>query len=87
MNIFFATPGASTEAVQNAAPSPDVGINFTGNNNYDECEAGNEPYNGSQVLDNPPGLQSNQTLITAPPTGSLERARAAGLLKKIEDVK
>ena len=76
VNIYFTTPGFSTEAVQNAAASGDAAINFTGNNNYDECEAGNEPYTGAQQLDSPPGLQSKETLIT---DAAARRARACSV--------
>lgn len=50
------------------------------NQNYEECEAGNEPFGPAKVIGNPAGLQSTATEITAPPPGVLELAAGAGLL-------
>jgi len=79
-NFAFNTTGASGEIFQSAKPSPDIGINYLPRMNYDECESGNEPYDGSQQLGSPPGLQRNSTRETAPPPGVIERAEAAGVL-------
>jgi virulence factor Mce-like protein len=72
--------GAQGEGTQNAAPSPGVGINNIPHHTAGECETGNEPYDGSQQLTNPPGLQSASTLTTHPPADARERGRRAGLL-------
>lgn len=79
-SVFITHNGAKNEGFQNATPSADVGINNLPNENADECEAGNEPYDGSQQLTNPAGLQSRRTRSTRPPAGVLERAARAGLL-------
>lgn len=75
--------GASGESLQNAAPSPDVAINNEPNMNADECEAGNEPYDGRQSIGNPSGLQAKTTLTTRPPAAARERAARAGLLDPV----
>lgn len=80
INIGFTEAGAQGETAQNREPSPDVAINFYPNQNERECESGNEPYDGTQRLSNPPGEQSRETRDTDPPPGVRERARAAGLL-------
>lgn len=80
INIGFTEKGALGENVQNAKPSPDVAMNFYPNANERECESGNEPYDGEQIFDNPPGLQDDTTRDTDPPPGVRERARAASLL-------
>jgi virulence factor Mce-like protein len=86
--------GAAGENVQNAKPSPGLAVNNTPHENYDECEAGNEPYPESMPLvdpptrpvsiGNPPGLQDNSTLDTDPPTGVIDRARKAGVLPMLK---
>jgi hypothetical protein len=49
--------------------------------NYQQCQAGNEPYNANtQLLSNPPGVLSNQTALTYPPAGVRALAAKAGLL-------
>ncbi|WP_249011215.1 MlaD family protein [Conexibacter sp. DBS9H8] len=72
--------GATGEMLQNAVPSSNVAINNTPTENFSECEAGNEPYTGHQILTNPPRELSNQTIHTTPPPGVLTLARRAGLL-------
>lgn len=76
--------GAQGEFLQNATPSPNVGINNVPNVGEQECEAGNEPYDGRQSIGNPAGLQSRSTLVTRPPAAARERAREAGLLEPVE---
>lgn len=75
--------GAQGESLQNATPSPNVAINNQPKMNTQECEAGNEPYDGSRVLGNPAGLQPDSTLTTRPPLAARERARTAGLLEPV----
>lgn len=81
-SVFLTHLGADSgaEQLQNGVPSSDVAINNLPRQNYEECESGNEIYTGDQLLDNPPGLQSNQTRRTRPPAGVTDRARDAGLL-------
>lgn len=79
-SVFITHLGAENETFQNAAPSKNVAINNRPRATYDECETGNEPFTGRRVVDNPPGLQSNRTRATRPPRGTLERAKAAGLI-------
>jgi virulence factor Mce-like protein len=79
-NIGVTTLGADGEALQNAKPSRNVGLNYEAINDGTECESGNEPWDGNQHLASPPGLQPNTTRDTRPPTGTLDRARTAGLL-------
>jgi phospholipid/cholesterol/gamma-HCH transport system substrate-binding protein len=81
--------GAAGESMQNAKPSPGLAVNNTPNENYEECETGNEPYPETNPFVNPPsrpisignpaGLQDDSALDTDPPPGVLERARSAGL--------
>jgi hypothetical protein len=79
-SVFITHLGAKNETFQNAVPSSDVAINNLPHENAQECESGNEPYEGHQLLTNPPGLQPTSTRTTRPPAGVRERARAAGLL-------
>lgn len=72
--------GADNEMFQNAAPSRNIAINNQPHLDARECEVGNEPYDGHQLLSNPPGLQSTDVRRTRPPAGVLDRARRAGLL-------
>jgi virulence factor Mce-like protein len=81
-NVVVASGGAKGESFQNAAPSENVGINSLPNETADECEAGNEIYDGKQHLNNPPGNQRNRTRDTSAPPAALARARQAGLLDK-----
>jgi virulence factor Mce-like protein len=60
-NFAFNTLGATYETLQNASPSPDIGINYQPLENYNQCASGNEPYAGKQVLGDPAGAISNQT--------------------------
>lgn len=86
--------GSVGESLQNAAPSPGLAVNVNPNENYDECESGNEPYPyaalpvfngpGEPLLGNPPGLQDNETLDTYPPEGVHDLARGVGLLPTLE---
>lgn len=79
-NIGLTTLGAKLEELQHAAPAPNIAINYQPNENANECESGNEPYNGTQQLSNPPGDQSTSVPQTAPPAGVLQLARNVGLL-------
>jgi phospholipid/cholesterol/gamma-HCH transport system substrate-binding protein len=75
------TAGATGEALQAAAPSPNLHINYLPHENAHECESGNEPYDASaQDLSNPSGDQSRSVPSTSPPLGVSELARRAGLL-------
>jgi virulence factor Mce-like protein len=78
--LFMSTGGAQGEGFQNAKPSANAGINPLPHENAQECESGNEPWTGKQMLGNPPGLQSNPARPTAPPPGVRDRAAAAGLM-------
>ena len=62
------------------APAPNLHYNPYPNENYQECEAGNEPFGAGQVIGNPAGLQQNSTEMTSPPPGVRELAAGAGLL-------
>ncbi|MCW3017057.1 MAG: hypothetical protein JWO02_4149 [Solirubrobacterales bacterium] len=84
--LYLAESGAIGEPLQNARPSPNVGINPLPNENADECEAGNEPWSDKQQLGNPPGLQSKTTRETVPPPGVTQRAHDAGLLTDPEGI-
>jgi phospholipid/cholesterol/gamma-HCH transport system substrate-binding protein len=73
--------GAKNEEFQNATPSPNMHVDANPIENYQQCQAGNEPYNTTtQVLSNPPGVLSNQTEPTYPPPGVTALAAKAGLL-------
>ena len=77
----IAQRGAQTDGIQSAAPSPDLHANYLPHENYQECEAGNEPYSSkTHDFSNPPGLQPAHTRETTPPPHVLELARSAGLL-------
>lgn len=81
-NVLVTALGAQNELGQNAAPSPDVKIDFLPHENAQECESGNEPAPaGRQVLTNPAGLQPDHTRATHAPPDARERARQAGLLR------
>jgi virulence factor Mce-like protein len=81
-NIPIDNPGNSTDNEQSAAPARDGHINYVPTENASECAAGNEPVtNGTQDLTNPTGLP-DQTRLTTPPPGALQRAAAAGLLAR-----
>ncbi len=88
--------GSVGESLQAAVPSPGTAINIDPNENYRECESGNEPYPEPPIpvfnnpaapvrLGNPPGLQDNHTLDTYAPDGVHERARRVGLLPTLEE--
>ncbi|MCW2983851.1 MAG: Mammalian cell entry related domain protein [Conexibacter sp.] len=79
--VGFTHLGTQNEVFQNASPSPDAGINYVPHANANECESGNEVYDGRQHLNNPPGNQSSSTRATAPPAGVTELGRKAGLLE------
>lgn len=81
-SVFVSHTGADSggEALQNGAPSSNVAVNNLPRQNYQECESGNEIYTGDQLLENPPGLESNRTRSTRPPAGVIDRARRAGLI-------
>ena len=81
--------GALGEFLQSATPSPGLATNNEPNENYEECEAGNEPYEEVGVvfnpprpvaIGNPPGLQDNSTVETSQPPGVRELADNAGCL-------
>lgn len=80
MGIVTLDAGATREALQNATPAPNIGIDPYPHLDERECEAGSEPDPTGQLLGNPPGLQRRGARETAPPPGVRERARAAGLL-------
>jgi virulence factor Mce-like protein len=86
-NLVITGSGAQGEGLQNARPSPNVGINPLPNETASECESGNEPWSGGQQLNNPPGLQSRSTRTTVPPPGVTALARGAGLLKPIPGIR
>jgi hypothetical protein len=67
------------------ATAPTDGLHFDPypHMNFQECEAGNEPFLPGTQIGNPAGLQSNHTDDTAPPADATARARAAGLLDRI----
>lgn len=87
--------GAVGESLQAPEPVPGLAVNVNPNENYDECESGNEPYpygsvpvfngTGKPLLGNPPGLQDNTTLDTYPPAGVQDLARGANLLPLLSE--
>lgn len=81
-SVFLTHLGADSggEMLQNGSPSSNVAVNNLPRQTYQECESGNESYTGDQLLEHPPGLESNTTRTTRPPAGVLDRARQAGLL-------
>lgn len=81
-HVEVVTLGADGETLQSAQPSGNLANNQYAHNNDQECESGNEPFTGRQQRSNPPGLQPKKTMDTAPPTGALDRARAAGLIAR-----
>lgn len=81
VNLAIDRVGATGDQVQSATPAPNLHSNYVPHENRDECEAGNEPYDGArQLLGNPPGKQRAQTRESTPPPLVLDRARSAGLL-------
>lgn len=79
-HVEFTSIGAQNETVQSAKASPTLHNNQYARNDDTECESGNEPFLPGIQRTSPPGLQPKKTHETAPPTGVLDRARAAGLL-------
>ncbi len=65
---------------QRATPAPNLHANPYPITDFNECEAGNQPYLPGQQIGNPPGVQPNRTEETKPPAAARERARRAGLL-------
>ncbi|MCK9249800.1 MAG: MlaD family protein [Solirubrobacteraceae bacterium] len=80
-NITVKSMGAGPlELLQNDRPLSNLHANYNPYANADECEAGNEPYSADrQLLTNPPGHQSRETLRTEADPKVVERARRAGL--------
>lgn len=78
--LYLEDTGAIGEALQNARPSPNVGINPIPIENQSQCQAGNEPWTGKQQLGNPVGSTSRTTRATVPPPGVEALAQQAGLL-------
>jgi hypothetical protein len=78
--LYLEDTGAMGEGLQNARPSPNVGINPLPIENQSQCQAGNEPWTGKQQLGNPPGPTSRTTRATVPPPGVQALAEKAGLL-------
>jgi hypothetical protein len=60
-------------------PSPDLHVNTYPIENASQCQAGNEGYGSGQVIGDP-GRTSTKVDNTTPPSGVLERGRAAGLV-------
>ncbi len=89
--------GSVGESLQAPEPVSGLAVNVNPNENYDECESGNEPYPygsmpvfngpGQPLLGNPPGLQDNKTLDTYPPAGVQELARGVDLLPLLTEEK
>jgi len=83
--IGVIAPGATAENVQNATPSSNLHVDYLPHENYQQCQAGNEPYSStSQDLSNPPGTQPNTTQLTSPPPGVTADAASAGLLNPVK---
>jgi len=81
LSLSLDRPGANGDGFQSAEPGSNLHVNYLPNEGRDECEAGNESFvDGTQVLGNPAGLQSNRTRETTPPPRVLDLAREAGLL-------
>ncbi|MDX8151821.1 MlaD family protein [Patulibacter brassicae] len=78
-NIGVTHLGADNELLQNPRPSKDAAINLLPNQGTDECESGNEPYAGRQVLGSPPGRQSARTRETRQQPAVRRLAERAGL--------
>lgn len=74
---FLADPSKST---QTDRPAADLHANPYPTEDWSECEAGNEPYSGGQLIGPAPGRQPNRTEETSPPPGVQDLARRAGLL-------
>jgi virulence factor Mce-like protein len=67
------------QSTQTATPAPDLHLNYYPVESTSQCQAGNEGYEGKQLIGNPP---RTATVVdnTAPPPGVLERGRQAGLV-------
>jgi virulence factor Mce-like protein len=81
-NILIKSTGAGPqELLQNPKPLDNLHANYNPKMNEQECEAGNEIYDpAKQVLGNPPGLQSNETVGTFIVPETRQRWKNAGLL-------
>ncbi|MCK9247998.1 MAG: MlaD family protein [Solirubrobacteraceae bacterium] len=72
------------EMLQNGEKLPGLHLNYTPNQNADECEAGNEPFSfDRQSLTNPPGLQSTVHVETTVDPEMTRQARSVGLFNPI----
>jgi hypothetical protein len=67
------------QGTQSGAPASDLHLNYYPTENAAQCQAGNEGYNGAQLIGNPPRT-SSEVDSTTPPPGVLERGRKAGLV-------
>lgn len=68
------------QMLQSAQRSPDLHVNYYPDERWNQCEAGNEPYQPGRLIGQPPGHQPSNTIDTSPPAGARKRAREAGLL-------
>jgi virulence factor Mce-like protein len=78
----FINPGATGSILQNAKPSPNLGVNYLPTENASECASGREPApgsNGPPQLSGPVGV-GHAVPETAPPPGVTALAARAGLL-------
>ncbi|MGE4425130.1 MAG: MlaD family protein [Solirubrobacteraceae bacterium] len=72
------------EMLQNGEKLPGLHLNYTPNQNAEECEAGNEPFSfDRRSLTNPPGAQSRSHVETTVDPEMTRQARAVGLFNPI----
>jgi phospholipid/cholesterol/gamma-HCH transport system substrate-binding protein len=72
--------GTAGEQFQQSTPSPDLHDNVYPIEDSSQCQAGNEPYTGKQLIGNK-GIKTSTTVDnTTPPPGVLARGEEAGLV-------
>ncbi len=77
--LRFAPILDTNQLFQSANIAPDLHINYYPEQNFSNCQAGNEVYSGAQKIGNP-GHTSTVSDNTTPPPGVLQRGKQAGLV-------
>jgi ABC-type transporter Mla subunit MlaD len=67
------------QTFQSATPAANLHLNYYPIQDSTQCQAGNEPYTGTQLIGNPPRT-TTRVDNTTPPPGVLQRGEQAGLV-------
>lgn len=76
----FTLIGGSQQDNTSKFPAANLHLTPSPHENANECEAGNEPYVGTQKIGNPAGDQRNSTAMTSQPPGVAALTAKAGLV-------